>query len=932
MNAIRFRILLLGIVIVGGFTMAVAALSLVGRFAVAVYAAPIEPPDGYPKLSQSRMSVTPELVSIGGNTLTFAIEVINTGAFTASGVTVADALPANTTFDSASSSVAPQPVFSNGMLTWNGTVGFDSSVVIQFIVDVAPAYEGVVSNTAAISHASLADPILVSAEAMVTDDPFFEITKVASPAIPGANKPLTYTLSIINRGQDANNLPLTVSDQLPNSTSYLRAGPGGSYSTGNQTVTWHRNVSLAHGASDQFWFTVQVGDVASGTVIANDHYQVESALSGIAPGEAYTTTVLDPVLFIYKESEPFPPGSNREMTYTLTVLNKGSQATDLEIRDTLPTGVDYVRGGRLEGSTVIWELPVLASGDSAKFDFTVYVGDVAEVPILNDLYQVCSAEGVCQTGIPLTSIVKGPAFTAAVILDPIAHKPGGGTAPVTPTITVGNLGPGNALDASVMLYFQRISVSRQDLIIIPDIGNLTNGPECGDKCSAYHWEGDIGVGEVVTFTTAEGQNTIGGEEGTHYTATVVISDLLGIFAYEPITVTAIGTVTHFANLIPSKSAPEVIGAGQMMTYSFGVFNSGLATDVPPYPYLYDGVPPSVTLVSVSDGGLVHDIGGQTVVSWTLPSMGPGDRLYRSYVVQVDADLVSGTQIVNDDYHTNWYDIGADITSTLTISNSGVPVTTTVREIGLVDSYKTVSPTWALPGPGNVLTYVVHVANTSPVALSGVRVHDQLPWQMSTYQRDAVATSGAVISDIVSLDWTGSVAPLSEELITFTVMVDTDYEGPVTNTAVITHSSLSSDVIVQAVAYITDDPVLRITKSASPDPVPYGGELLYTIEVANMGQQATELIVVDVLPTGTSFVPYSASGNGQLVGEEVQWSFPVLLPGEQKVLSFRVRVQALKEVVNADYWVSCHEGVTSHGEPVVTRVTRGGFVYLPVVQK
>ena len=44
--------------------------------------------------------------------------------------------------------------------------------------------------------------------------------------------------------------------------------------------------------------------------------------------------------------------------------------------------------------------------------------------------------------------------------------------------------------------------------------------------------------------------------------------------------------------------------------------------------------------------------------------------------------------------------------------------------------------------------------------------------------------GQVISDIVSLDWTGSVGPLSEELITFTVMVDDGFEGTITNTAII----------------------------------------------------------------------------------------------------------------------------------------------------
>jgi len=936
MSSMKYRAALLGVVVISGLFLAIAIQFGVGKMLPAVYAAPIEPPAGYPKLNNSSMTATPDLLPTGGATLTYTLVVVNTGAYTATDVLVADVLPANTTYNKdATSSAFPPPDFVDGLLTWRGSVGFDSSVVIQFSVNVSPTFEGFLTNQAAISHASMENPFIVTAEAMVTDDPFFEITKVASPEVPGPDKPLTYSLFITNRGQPAVGLQVVVSDVLPADTSFLAPGPDGSYNDADRTVTWTRNVSLNRGESSEFSYSVLVGDVPSGTVITNEHYQVENPLSGVAVGEPYTVTVLDPILFIYKETDPFPPGSNRNVTYKITVLNKGSLATNLVVEDTLPEGVSYVDGGTLAGNTVSWDLPSLETGESAEVSFVVYIGDVAEVPILNSDYQVCSAEGVCQIGIPLTSVVKGPTFVATATVDPIAKKPGGGGGPVTPTLTIENLGPGYALDASAMLYFQRISVSSEDLVAIPDTGLLIDGPDCGDKCVAYHWVGNIGPGEMITFTTLEGQSSIGGEEGTHYTATIVVSDSLTLFSYDPITATAVGTITHFANLLPSKSAPEFIAAGQLMTYSFGIFNSGLTTDVPPYPVLTDTVPQSVTLVSVSDDGAFMDVGGQTVVSWTLPSLSTGERLGRSYVVQVDPDLVSGTLIVNDDYWTVWKDIAyisSTITQTYVMSNTGDPVTTMVRDIGLIDSFKTVTPTALLPGPSNVLTYVVHIANSSPTSLYGVQVHDLLPWEVSTYQRDAVASSGTVVSDIVSVDWSGDVGALSEELITFTVKIDPGYEGPVTNTAVITHSSLSADVVVQAVAYVTDDPVLSITKSASPDPVDFGDELLYTIHVANLGQQATELAVTDMLPSGTSFVPYSASGNGQMVGDVVTWSFPVLPGGEQQSLSFRVRANIFPEIVNQDYQVTCSEGVTSHGAPLVTQVTRSGSLFLPIVTR
>ena len=44
----------------------------------------------------------------------------------------------------------------------------------------------------------------------------------------------------------------------------------------------------------------------------------------------------------------------------------------------------------------------------------------------------------------------------------------------------------------------------------------------------------------------------------------------------------------------------------------------------------------------------------------------------------------------------------------------------VREVGLIDSFKTVTPTLARPGPDRLLTYTIHVVNSSPAALSGHR--------------------------------------------------------------------------------------------------------------------------------------------------------------------------------------------------------------------
>ena len=894
-----------------------------------VYAEPL--PAGTPKLILSTKSVTPTVVAPGPVTLTYNIRLLNTGAWTATATSLVDVLPASITYidGSAQASSGQPPTVQNGVLAWNGDVGFDSAVEITFSAGLSSAFtSGQVLNSAVVSNSQIATPITLTAVTTVTDAPILTVGKSSMPAQPGPDKPMVYTLAVVNQGQPAVNLPITVTDRVPLSTTVLSVGPDGV--SGGGAVTWTRAVTLALGETSAFTFSVMVGNVPSGTVISNADYQVADPQGGVAAGALYTVTVVNPSLSLSKATWPDPPGSNREMTYTLTLLNAGSQATGLVVTDRVPSGVTYLRGGVLSSGVVSWSLPSLDTGASAEFTYTVYISDVMNVPIINRDYQACSAEGICQAGRPLTSTVGGPAFEARVVLDPIAKKPGGGGGPVTPTLIVRNLGPGNATNATAALYFENISVSANDLYVTPTIGTPPPFPSpliCGvDKC--YIWTGSLGVGETISFTTITGQSTIGGDEGSPYTATVVISDSLSNVSTAPITGTAAGKITHFSNLLATKSAPPVVGRGSLMTYTLNVFNSGLATDLPPV--LTDTVPLSTSVVSVSDSGVTQIVGSsppRTVISWTLPALNPGGTVDRSFTVRVFDNLVSGTQILNDDYRTTWYEINASAF----YSKTGAPVTTTVQEVGLIDSYKQVAPTVTRPGPANVLTYSLHIVNSSPVSLTGVAVYDVLPWQSSTYQRDAVAGAGSVVSDIVTLRWTGDVAAFASQVVTFSVRVDPDYRGPVTNTATITHPSLLSPVVVSAVAYVTDQPVLFIGKSASPDPVEAGSELAYTLAVVNAGQQATGLVITDVIPSNTSYVPGSATASGQLAGSQIRWETPVLKPGEGRTFAFRVKVNGGQEVVNEQYAVTSAEGISATGARVVTQIS-GHKIYLPIVTK
>ncbi len=915
----------------GGFLLLLLFLLVIQIDHDLAHADPIMPPEGYPKLSASIKTVSPSLVKTGGEELTYIVEIRNTGAYTASETTLTDVLPEEVNLNEAESNVPPAPNFDGTTLSWDGEIGFDQTVVISFNVTISASFSGEIVNTAVISNPMVDESVSVVATSMVTDDPIFTIDKTSYPDLPGANKPISYTIIVANEGQPAINLPITVTDQVPTNTIPRSVGDDGTISPDESFITWNRTVNLETGEKTAFVFSVNVGAVPSGTIIANEEYQVESQLGDVTAGKILTTTVVEPEFWLVKEAWPDPPGSNRHMTYTLTLLNIGSMATNLVITDRVPANVTYESGGNFSDGVVSWTLPYLGSNETAEVSFSVYISDVMDITIVNDSYGVCSEEGVCQQGSPVSNIVQGPTFEAWAEVDPIAKKPGGSSkVPLTPTLVVHNLGPGNAFDAHVLLQFDRISAQGSELVVIPDVGTLSDPDKCGSKCEFFTWQGDIGYGETITFTTLTPMSTIGGEEGTAYTATVVVSDTLANMATEPVTATAVGHVTHLANLIPEKSAPPVIGNGMLMTYTISVWNSGLSTDEPPLPTLMDTVPASVTLERVNDGGAWQTVSDTTIVSWTLPAMSPGDVVDRSYVVRIDDDLVSGTLIVNDNYRTSWY----EIEDKEFFTNTGQPVTTTVSEVGLIDSFKEVTPTLIKPGPDNILTYTLNIVNSSPNPLYDVSVYDYLPWQDSTYQRDAIATSGQIISDIVSIKWIGDVGAFSSELVTFTILVDDGFEGTITNTAVISHTSLAEEIWISVQANVTDKPILQITKQATPGPVEIGDEIQYQILLQNQGQKAIGLFVVDEIPNNTSFVQGSANVGGFLSDNQVQWQWPILDQNESKTFTFKVLVDGGRKIVNDKYNARTTDGVIVWGLPVVTTVASGreGELYLPAILK
>ena len=134
--------------------------------------------------------------------------------------------------------------------------------------------------------------------------------------------------------------------------------------------------------------------------------------------------------------------------------------------------------------------------------------------------------------------------------------------------------------------------------------------------------------------------------------------------------------------------------------------------------------------------------------------------------------------------------------------------------------------------------------------------------------------------------------------------------------------LDSAVFLQAGSFV-GQPTLTVSKSA-PASVSSGSTLTYTITYGNTGtQNASNVVIQDPIPTGTTFV--SATNGGVLTeGGFVTWNVGTVNSGVTgQTVSFTVQVNATSgSITNSNYTISATGISPITGSPVTTNVIAG----------
>lgn len=181
--------------------------------------------------------------------------------------------------------------------------------------------------------------------------------------------------------------------------------------------------------------------------------------------------------------------------------------------------------------------------------------------------------------------------------------------------------------------------------------------------------------------------------------------------------------------------------------------------------------------------------------------------------------------------------------------------------------------------GSALAYTITVENLGPDTVSSVVVTDTLP--METQYISCIPSSGGCSQASGVVTWNlFNVAVGATATMTINVNVNGSARGVISNSADVTGSwpdpNPANNSAIETTA-VSVDVDLTLTKVATPDPVPQGGDLIYTLYVSNAGpSDAMGVTIDDTLPAGIT----TTDGRGSLTGTTlVQCNVGVVRAGE-----------------------------------------------------
>lgn len=845
---------------------------------------------------------------IAGTRLTYTISVTNVGDEASDTVTLRDAVPAGTVFESFNpvsgdqvfTEISTPPANGTGdvvrsiasMQPTNGATDTSLTTVFTMVVVVDAGRTDNIVNTATVQSASDQNPDNNTSEVDTRVIQQYELVARSKIDTPDDNvlagETISYLITIENAGPSNANL-VRLQDPIPANTTFVSFTPNPTTAPGwtfSQTGTGPVNAQgpLTAGQQATFTMVVRVNAGTQGnTTITNTATILADANEPQPPvgnnSATATTTVQAPQvteLVVLKTDNPattVAPGGN--ITYTITLRNDGAVAAqDVLLSDAIPTNTTFVSFEQTAGASQ-FQLTRPAPGGTGTAAATI-----ASFPTGTATFEL-----VVQV---LPAATQGTVISNRAVATTSSSEPDTLNNEATATTTVAvqaNLGvlktanPTTAIAGDILTYNVQVSTqgpdAAQNVVFTDDLPDGVTIISVTPPSVDWTVTDNGAVSGIVRATRAT--LPAGTAAGTFVIQVRVPADATGSLENratidsdttdpvagndESILTTPIQVA---ADLTIDKVAQSAFAQpGQNTSFTITLTNPGPsnATNVT----ITDLIPSNATFVSMTpvsgaSGFIVNAPAGGEVTA-TAASMAPGTAVF-TFTVNVNAGLPNGTQVTNS--------VSVSSPSDGNGTNNSDDAFTTVQPPPQPDVGVTKTGPAGPVTSGSPITYTITVTNPSQATTGTVTLTDNVPAGTTFVSMSQTSGPGFTItpppggagSTGAVTATRASLAPGDTAVFSFVVLVNTGTTTTINNTATVTtpNDSTASNNSSLASTTVQTRADLSISKNDPLDTVAAGGTITYAITVNNAGpSNAPNTILTDAVPANTTFVSMTQTG-------------------------------------------------------------------------
>ncbi|WP_426564988.1 DUF7507 domain-containing protein [Angustibacter sp. McL0619] len=753
-----------------------------------------------PALSVSK-TASPANVSTAGQSIAYSFVVTNTGNVTVHGISIADVLAAP---------AGPVPTISCPATTLSP--GAATTCTATYSTTQNDIDHGSVTNTATASGFSPTNAPVTSgsstASVSAASGASLALVKTASPTVvTAAGQPVAYSFKVTNTGN------LTVTGLSIADTFTAPSGPAPNVTC--PVTQLAPNATTTCTAS----YSATQADIDNGTILNAAIAHATDAQGhpvASAQSNASVSVTATPRLDLTKTaSRGTVTAAGQQVTYTFVVTNRGNVTIrNVAIADTFTSPA---------GPTPVVSCPattlVPGTFTSCTATYTATQADIDNGTIRNS--------AVAQGSDPSGSPVSSPAATATVTAPATATLSLVKTATPTTVTALGQqvsyqflaTNTGNVTLSSVGITDSLAAPATPPLVISCPPAALA--PSASTRCTATYTVGqaDIDNGSINNTATARAVSPTGATVTSNSSTAAVTVD-----------------VTSALTLHKAASPTSISGAGQNVSYTFTVTNSGQTT---------------ISTVGIDDPMFT----GANAPACAVTTLAPGATAvctasYTSTQADMDRGSIRNTATAGGTTPQGGRVTSAQASATVTASTTpGLLLT------------KSASPA-SFASQGSTITYTFTVVNTGNVTVAALTINDTL-----------AAPAGPQLDPIVC--GATNLAPAASTTCTATYLTraaDVD-NGSISNAATAAGSDpggnpVTSNQSTATVSAITNA-ALSLTKTASPTTITHAGQTVtFTFAVTNSGNQTvTTIAITDInrAPAGPLSGPVTCAATSLAAG-------------------------------------------------------------------